>query len=307
MISRLHPIYLSLAVTLLTAISATARDLPASLTKHAEGLVAFWDFNEEAGQPRLSHGAQPYALKEMKGPIKRSDAGGVFGPYAARIKPGQWFMIDRPDLRDLNIHGKEAKVSVVAWVKRVEKSFWQAIAGVWDETRGKRQYCLFLNAPTGTRADEMKRYPLANRIHGHVSSVGGGTPGQKVCITYSSSATEIPLGEWHCLAMTYDGRESRVYLDGKLDSLEQYNPFPYTEGLFDGGAEGSPFTVGAVHRSGTWGNFFGGVIGGLAVYKRALNEAEMLALAQSVPLPPPTAKAAKAQEPKVTPKKAPAP
>lgn len=273
------------AALTLTASADDARALPAALTKHTDGLVAFWDFQEDAGKPRLSHGAQPYVLKEMKGPIKRSDKTGVFGPHAARIKPGQWFVIERPDLRELNVYGKDAKVSVVAWVKRVEKSSWQAIAGVWDETRGKRQYCLFLNAPRGTRADEMKRYPLQNRIHGHVSAVGGPTPGEEFCITYSSSATEIPLNEWHCLAMTYDGRESRVYLDGKLDSLEHYNPFPYHEGLFDGGAEGAPFTVGAVHRGGAWGNFFGGVIGGLAIYKKALSESEMLELAQAVPLP----------------------
>lgn len=268
------------------------RELPASLAAHQKDLVAFWDFQEEAGQPRVARGPVPYALKEMKGPITRSGETGVFGPYCARIKPGQWFMIERPQVGALDIHGEDAQVTVVAWVRRVEKSFWQAIAGVWDETRGKRQYCLFLNAPQGTRADEMKRYPLQSRIHGHVSGVGGPTPGQKFCITYSSSATEIPLKEWHCLAMTYDGRESRVYLDGKLDSLEHYNPFPYPASLFDGGSEGSPFTVGAVHRGGTWGNFFGGQIGGLAVYSRALTEEQMLALAKAVPLPAPVPGAA---------------
>lgn len=143
-----------------------------------------------------------------------------------------------------------------------------AIAGVWDETRKKRQYCLFLNAPRGTRADEMVRYPLANRIHGHVSAIGGPTPGNAFCITYSSGATEIPLREWRCLAMTYDGKASRVYVDGRLDAMEQYNPFPYPDGLFKGGPDGADFTVGAVHRSNEWGNFFGGKIGGLAVFRR---------------------------------------
>jgi len=174
---------------------------------------------------------------------------------------------------------------VAAWVRREAKDSWQAIAGVWDETRKKRQYCLFLNAPRGTKADEMKRYPLQNRIHGHVSAIGGPTPGDQFCITYSSGATEIPLGEWLCLAMTYDGRESRVYVNGRLDAREQFNPFAYPDGLFDGGADGADFTVGAVHRGGEWGNFFGGQIGGLAIFKRALSEAEMQALAASVSLP----------------------
>lgn len=275
------------------AQQSVERPLPAGIAKHTDSLLAFWDFQEEACEPRVARGPTPYALREMKGPIARSKEPGVFGPHCARIKPGQWFMLDRADLGALDIHGKDAQVSVVAWVRRVEKSSWQAIAGVWDETRKKRQYCLFLNAPRGTRADEMKRYPLQNRIHGHVSAIGGPTPGEDFCITYSSSATEIPLLEWHCLAMTYDGRESRVYLDGKLDSLEQYNPFPYPDGLFDGGKEGAPFTVGAVHRGGSWGNFFGGQLGGLAIFKHALNEEQMLALAQSVVLPKPSPKPAK--------------
>lgn len=261
-----------------------AENQPPAVFDPYEGLVAFWDFQEPAGQPRIARGSQPLALQEKKGPIARVD-GGVFGPHAARLKHGQWFIIERKDIGPLDLHGKDAQVSVVAWVKREHPASWQAIAGVWDETRKKRQYCLFLNAPRGTKADEMKRYPLANRIHGHVSAVGGPTPGEEFCITYSSGVTEVPLHQWHCLAMTYDGQASRVYVDGKLDALKQYNPFPYPDGLFDGGAVGADFTVGAVHRGGTWGNFFGGQIGGLAIFKRALSEAEMQALAASVPLP----------------------
>ncbi|UUO07159.1 LamG domain-containing protein [Blastopirellula sp. J2-11] len=243
-----------------------------------EGLIAFWDFQETAGQPRLSQGPNQLALQEQNGPIQRVKEG-VFGSYAARIQQGQWLMIDRPDVGALNLHGREAQVTVVAWVRRKSKSNWQAIAGLWDETRGKRQYCLFLNAPRGTKASEMQRYPLANRAHGHVSSVGGPTPGEKYCITYSSGATEIPLAEWTCVAMSYDGQTSRVYVNGKLDSLDDYNPFLAPGGLFDGKEEGAAFTVGAVHRSNEWGNFFGGDIGGLAIFDRSLHETELSQLA----------------------------
>lgn len=271
------------AIGLGTAVVRAAAPAAAPLLA-LDGLVAFWDFHEPAGQPRLSRGPHALALQERQGPIVRMDAG-VFGPHAARIKRGQWFMLERKDAGPLDLHGRDAQVSVVAWVLREDPAVWQAIAGVWDETRKKRQYCLFLNAPRGTRSDEMKRYPLANRIHGHVSAVGGPTPGEEFCITYSSGATEIPLGRWVCLAMTYDGRASRVYVNGRLDALEHFNPFPYSDGLFDGGADGADFTVGAVHRSGIWGNFFGGQIGGLAIFRRALGESELRALAAEVALP----------------------
>jgi len=246
----------------------------ATVIKAMPDLVAFWDFQEEGGKARV---AGDLKLQEMKGPIERVE-GGVFGPHSARIKRGQWLMIERKDIGPLDIHGKDAQVTVAAWVYREDKIPWQAIAGVWDETRKKRQYCLFLNAPRGTRADEMKRYPLANRIHGHVSAIGGPTPGEDFCITYSSGASEIPMKSWQCLVMCYDAKESLVYVNGKLDVLEHYNPFPYADGLFDGGADGADFTVGAVHRGGTWGNFFAGRIGGLAVFNRALSDEEIAML-----------------------------
>lgn len=244
-------------------------------------LVALWDFQEE-GERKSKGGDQVYALQEQNGKIERVE-GGVLGPYAARLNYGQFLKIERPKIGALNIHGKEAQVTVAAWIKREAKQGWQAIAGVWDETHKKRQYCLFLNAPHGTKADEMVRYKMLNRIHGHVSGVGGPTKGEKYCITYSSGKTEIPFGEWVFVAMTYDGKFSKLYVNGKLDAWDQYNPFPYDEGLFDGGEDGSDFTVGAVHRSNEWGNFFGGQLGGVAIFKRALKEEELSELATFTP------------------------
>lgn len=245
------------------------------------GLVAFWDFQEEGGKPRVSKGGdKAYELLEKKGPVVRAEDG-VFGPYSAEIARGQWLMVPRKEIGALDIFGKEAQVTVVAWVKRRDKQVWQAIAGAWDETRKKRQYCLFLYAATATRSDEMKRYPVKDRVHGHVSAVGGPTEGNEYCITYSSGATPVPMDVWQCVAMSYDGKASRVFLNGKLDAWELRNPFPYEDGIFDGGEDGADFTVGAVHRGGSWGNFFGGRIGGLAVFKRALTDEEMADLAEA--------------------------
>jgi hypothetical protein len=265
----------------LLAISGVAVAGDAEKILKTPDLVAFWDFQEDAGEARVSKGGPAvFALQEKDGPVKRVD-GGIFGPHAASIKVGQRLQIDRKDIGALDIHGKEAQVSVVAWVMRKQPAAWQAIAGVWDETRKKRQYCLFINGTTATRSDEMKRYPVKHRVHGHVSAIGGPTPGNPFCITYSSGATEIQLNQWQCLAMSYDGKFSKVFVNGKLDAWELRNPFPYEEGLFDGGDNGADFTVGAVHRGGEWGNYLGGRIGGLAVFKRALTDAEMLEMAKA--------------------------
>jgi hypothetical protein len=258
----------------------TAHPKPPTTPEQIADLVAFWRFDEPAGQPRASCGGpRNLLLEERQGPIARADDG-VFGPHAAHLIRGQWFSIERDQIGGLDIHGKDAQVTVVAWIKRLDTSPWQTIAGVWGETQKTRQYCLFLNAPRGTRCDTMVRYPLANRVHGHVSAVGGPTPGHKYCITYASGATEIPMEQWSCIAMSYDGSHARVFVDGRLDRWELRNPFPYPDGLYDAGPGGAPFTVGSVHRHDEWGNFFGGLIGGLAVYGRALSEDELKAIAR---------------------------
>ena len=83
------------------------------------------------------------------------------------------------------------------------------------------------------------------------------------------------------IALTYDGEFIRMYLDGKLDAAENFNPFPYKEGIFDGGAKGAEFTVGANHVAGIPNNNrFSGLMAGLAVFDRAVGEVEMKELAE---------------------------
>ncbi|MCS7464306.1 hypothetical protein N0M98_29825 [Paenibacillus doosanensis] len=66
-----------------------------------------------------------------------------------------------------------------------------------------------------------------------ISSGGGPTPGHPWCMTTAIGSTPVTKGQWHAVAFTYDG-----------------------------GAEGADFTVGAVYRSGSMGNFYAGPLGG---------------------------------------------
>ncbi|MBA3699685.1 MAG: LamG domain-containing protein [Planctomycetes bacterium] len=241
------------------------------------GLVAFWDFREDAGTPRRSLAKAPLALHEMQGPIAHV-AEGPFG-HALKLTEGQWLRIPRADIGPLDLHGKQAQVSVLAWLKRERKGAWQGIAGVWDESRGKRQYCLFVNGGKRTDARTMTRTACKDLFQGHVSDVGGPTMGEEFCITYATSGTPVPFTGWQFLAMTYDAREVRLYRNGRFDSSEGSNPFPHPHGLFDAGAEGAEFTVGCVSVKGKPGNFFAGLLGGVAVFDRALTAAEVAALA----------------------------
>ena len=117
-------------------------------------------------------------------------------------------------------------------------------------------------------------------VCGHLSNVGGPTPGYRYCVDGAMGATAVPWDEWHTVAMAYDGVAGTAWLDGRLDARPGLNPYPMAGGLHDGGPRGSDFTVGAVHRSGEMGNFFRGRIAALAVYRRALTPAEHLALAR---------------------------
>lgn len=242
----------------------------AMLTRHP-ALVSFWDFQEESGTARVAKGPCPYRLTEMAGQIERVE-GGLFGPYTARVAFGQWWNLPRAQCPSLDFHGPEAKLTVIAWLKREnrENEGCQAIAGMWNETERKRQYCLFL---------DLRIWESGDQVCGHVSSSGGPTPGYKWCMTTAIGRTKVQKGEWHAVAFTYDGTFAKVYLDGRLDRREKFNPYRYDEGLFDGGPDGADFTVAAVHRSGEMGNFFAGDIAGLAVFREALGDEEMARLA----------------------------
>ena len=240
-------------------------------------LVAYWDFSEPAGTKKASRNFQgntAYHLHEANGPIEK-----VFdeekSKNVTKICDGQWFYIPRDSLYELNIHGKNAQVTIVAWIKKQSDKNWQAIAGVWDESRSKRQYYLFCNASSKTHQDEMVRYHAKNLVHGHISATGGKSPGQVAWISYASSNSEVKTNEWAMIAMTYDGKKIKVYINGKLSFSEKTNPFIYTEGIFDGGQNGADFTVGANSVGGKMTNQFVGLIDGLAVYNIALSESEL--------------------------------
>jgi hypothetical protein len=237
-------------------------------------LICFWDFSEESGKVRVSKSGQPYRLAEGSQPIVQSNEG-LFSDYSAEIKEGQWFYTPWNLCPALNIHGKDAEVTVVAWIKRDRKSYNQceAIAGVWNETERKRQYCLFLN---------LGIWDSSQQVGGHISGTGGPTEDYKYCMDAAIGKTVVPYDCWQCVAFTYDGKEIKSYLNGLFDKRENRNPYPYDLGIYGGNEKGGDFTVGAVHRSNEMGNFFVGKISGLAVYNRALNDNELAYLASNI-------------------------
>lgn len=235
------------------------------------GLVSFWNFTH-SGETFIADQGQPYRLQSMSGSLEViKDPQACFNGTALAIQEGQWLRIPRHECPDLDFHGPKGQFTLIAWIKRSKTSsdHCEFIAGQWNETNLGRQYGLFLNISV---------WGIHNRIFGHLSNVGGPTPGYKYCIDGCMGATDIALDQWTAVAMSYDGQAGYAWLDGVLDIHPRLNPYPMSGGLYDSGPKGSDFTVGAVDRSGKIGNFFCGAIAALAVYRRALTPAEVYAL-----------------------------
>lgn len=287
----------------------------ASVVEKMPGLVAFWTFGAETGRPQVSIGTrEKHALSEVGGPIQRV-AGGPYSGYSGDLNGQQYWFIKHADLGDLNICGKDAQVSLFAviFIRDVEHS--RTVAGIWSEGKGygddtgTRQWALLMHMPA---------YGGNRRLVPHVSSEGGVThraDGSKLPwnADYASSVSEIPEGKWCTVGFTYDGKYVRAYFNGVMEPralkpeadhrTDRYftkegpggkdrgmNPYYHGRGIYcydakrDGKTKIAPsdFTVGARYAEATM--FSGatrGKFGGLAVFNRALTDAQMKQLHDS--------------------------
>lgn len=286
---------------------------PAEVVAKTPGLVAFWTFGEDAGQRRLSTGTkEKHPLAEAGGPISRAK-GGPFSGYSADLNGKQYFRIPYAETGDLNISGPEAQVSMFAVVRIVNLKQSRTIAGMWSEGKGAnddtgtRQYAMLMNMPT---------YGGPRQLVPHISSEGGVTrraDGSAFpwCADYAATKHEVPEEKWCTLTFTYDGKYIRAYIDGVLDAraldpvkdkrTDRYftsegpdgkdrgmNPYYHGRGIFrydpakhaqTKSSVGSDFTVGARYAVGSMlGEATIGKFGGLAVFNRALTDAEVKTL-----------------------------
>ena len=248
------------------------------------GLLCFWDFQNERDNGLTSKGVYNYTLTERNGQIERSPDG-IFGSNSLKIKRGQWLDIKRKDCPGLDIDGKSG-VSIIAWIKREADNPWQFIAGMWNERDKQRQYGMFMSGSKKTNYISMTRTPAEHQIHGYVSDVGGATPGKSASFSYGTGKTFINKNEWYMVAYTYDNEYIRVFVNGELDSLKNHNPFKWNKPIFKGEQNGSDFTV-AERAIKEWSGYpeqenppendgFGGYMGGLAVFDRALSPEQLL-------------------------------
>lgn len=245
-----------------------------------DGFVALWDFKEETGKTRYANNGKEYPLKDVLSSVERMNEGPLSG-YSAQFDGKSYLLLDNKELGKLDI--TSPGVTVVAWVKWTGEQTG-FVAGPWNEYQdgGKRQYGLFISLPY---------YNGKDQVCGHISKTGKATPPFPYSIDYSASKQIVPKDEWCCVGFTYDGEYIKSYLDGAFEprdeelinhtkGFEGYpdglrhskNPYYFPDGI---GSNGSDFTVGSVFVHGNMGNFYKGLIGGIAVFARSLTEEEM--------------------------------
>lgn len=253
-------------------------------------IICFWDFqeNNDGSVNLTSKGANAYTLTEMNGPVKQVKDG-IFGLSALEIERGQWYRIKHENCPALNIKGKQ-DVTIVAWIKRHADVHWQYIAGMWDEQNSARQYALFTSGHKQSDYTTLTRTDANHQPHGYVSEVGGATPGRPFAFSYGTGKTTLEKDKWYMIAFTYDHEAIRVYTNGKLDENGNFNPFYWDKPIYGAGENGADFTI-AQRSVPSWPGYpegipgnkvgFGGVLGGLAIYSRALQPDEILNLYES--------------------------
>lgn len=250
----------------------------------ADAPVAEWDFRRRS-RPLVSLDGR-LTLRNAAGSHVASLSDGVVGRALSFDGRADHLVIPAADVGDLHVAASGDEVSVFALVRRRSEGTG-FIAGMWQEDDGdpRRQYGLFIDLPT---------YGGAEQVIGHVSSTGGPSAGLPYSRDYSATARMIGYDEWRVIGFTYDGTEIRSFLDGVTDLRPTFterqsplgegltyakNPFHYPDGLNRRSI--SDFTVGAVRLTGEPGNFFGGQLARLAVWRRALSPAEAMTLARS--------------------------
>jgi hypothetical protein len=310
----LRPLHIALSVVSSVTLHAKPTGNPEVVLK-TPNLVAFWDFAEEPGQPRVSKGTeQKHALLEVMGKTPRVE-GGPYSGFSTKLDGRDYLRVPRKDIGNLDIHGRDAQVTLFTVIRVDEMKKGITVAGIWSEGKGAnddsgtRQYSLLLN---------MGMYGGPKRLVPHISSEGGVTrraDGSAFpwCADYAVNHSEIPVGKWVTLGSTYDGKYLRAYFNGvmeerKLDPVKDrrndpyfitegpdgkdrgMNPYYHGRGIFtydpDKHAQSKPdgaadFTVGACYAGSRGGNPLIGLVGGIAVFDRALTDAEMKALHDS--------------------------
>jgi hypothetical protein len=132
----------------------------------------------------------------------------------------------------------------------------------WFGERSAATWCYAAPAATITLGVLLALAGVLTREGGPLVPAGGGVFDQT--ITQVVDRRPVPVGRWTYLALTYDGSQERLYVNGDLASRHPAGATLETPG--------SPLWIGG---NRPWGSHFEGLIDDVRVYSRALSPAEL--------------------------------
>ncbi|HET7871287.1 MAG TPA: LamG-like jellyroll fold domain-containing protein [Terriglobales bacterium] len=216
--------------------------LAAAKPKTSTGLVAHWTFNEHDGsQVKDSSAGQHHGT--LKGAVR------VPGKYGSALRCGPDALVEVP--HDAGLDAFRDGFSVAAWIQRDADSTWNMIISR-EVKDGPSEYF-------GLAVFKNKALFSLDGDGAHYKNI--------------QSAEDMPTGEWLHLAGTFDNREIRLYVNGKLVNSAPYStPFQF--------ADTNPIIIGGnTNTQGQkWVDCFRGLIEEVSLFDRALTEGEMLKL-----------------------------
>ena len=158
-----------------------------------------------------------------------------------------WFdgissFIEVPDNESLDI---VSEISISGWLKKDSNVPWASMV------------------TKGGESMEDNNYTIHNSVDGGIIFTGFSD-------TSCMSSVGIAINEWHFVTFTWDGYIGKIYIDSEVDSLSFIS--------YDGELYPNNFSlfIGVDHPGAT--EFFHGYLDDIRIYKRCLNEEEIVLL-----------------------------
>jgi len=205
-------------------------------TAELAGLLGWWKFDEAEGSNASDSSGNNHNGILMGNPVWRP-SGGKFG--GALEFDGQGDYVELADESDFDIAGQ---ITVSAWVNiRSVPSAWTAII---------------------TKGDSAWRLSTMEAERAFHFAVSGST--------VLNGQTRVSADEWHHVVGIYDGKEIRIYVDGRVDVSMPW----------DRGIETNDYPVLIGENAGQTERFWHGLIDDVRIFNYALTEDEIAALSR---------------------------
>jgi prepilin-type N-terminal cleavage/methylation domain-containing protein len=218
-------------------------------------LVGWWNFNEGTGTI-----AYDYSGSNATGSWSGTQTGssgtyyspGKVGPYAGAFDGGNNY-IDVGTSTMGKIAGSTSPMSISIWINNASSTC----------VAGQSYNCPILGNGSYQSGGFVLGYINANLLLLQTNQSGNNSG-------VASSSTSFAVGSWLLIAVTFDGSNMDLYINGSLVTTvsSAQGPGPITNHLY----------LGSATQGGWAGHYFSGLIDDVRVYNRALTAAQIAAM-----------------------------